>query len=64
MATQAQRLFLVGSAEHAAWTSARRDRWFVAFAIAALLAILAAVARPVEPRAAGADEHIPSILVD
>jgi uncharacterized membrane protein HdeD (DUF308 family) len=64
MTTQAQRLFLVGSAEHAAWSSARRDRWFVALAIAALVAGLAALARPVERRAAGADEHVPSILVD
>lgn len=64
MATQVQKLFLVGSAEHAAHTSARRDRWFVALAIVALVAGLAALARPVERRAAGADEHIPSLLVD
>jgi uncharacterized membrane protein HdeD (DUF308 family) len=64
MATQAQRLFLVGSAEHAARSAARRDRWFVALAVVALVAGLAALARPVETRGAGTDEHIPSLLVD
>ena len=42
----------------------RRDLWIAALAAGALVALLLALARPVDDRAPAGDEPVPSVLAD